>query len=135
MCVPATNSSSRRAVFAQPWQGGILMGTTERPYRGAPEAVAPTAAEIEYLLGIYNHYFRRGLGPGDVLSSFAGLRVLPATPESPFARTRETILQEDDPEDPRLFTIYGGKLTSHHATAERLLSRISPLLHDGSRHS
>lgn len=125
--------SDRRAVFAQPWQGNILMGTTERPYHGAPEAVAPTAEEIEYLLGIFNHYFRRGLRPDDIQGAFAGLRVLPATPESPFARTRETILQEDDPKDPHLFTIYGGKLTSHHATAMKLLSRVTPLLHDSSR--
>ena len=125
--------SDHRAVFAQPWQGNILMGTTERVYTGAPEAVVPTPEEIDYLLGIFNHYFRRGLHPGDVLSAFAGLRVLPATPGSPFARTRETLLQEDDSKDPHLFTIYGGKLTSHHATAEKLLRRVSPLLRDGSR--
>ena len=120
--------ADHRAVFVQPWQGNILMGTTERIYVGAPEAIAPIPEEIEYLLHIFNHYFRRRLSPENVLASFTGLRVLPASPASPFLRTRETILQPDDAADPRLFTVYGGKLTSHHATAEKLLRRVLPVL-------
>ena len=120
--------ADHRAVFVQPWQGNILMGTTERIYVGEPEAIAPTPEEIKYLLHIFNHYFQRRLSTGDVLTSFAGLRVLPTSPESLFQRTRETILQPDDAADPRLFTIYGGKLTSHHATAEKLLRRVLPVL-------
>ena len=117
-----------RAVFVMPWKGHTLMGTTETPYAGDPAMVAPLESEVDYLLDIHNHYFGRNLGKQDVIESFAGLRVLPAAGSSPFRRSRETILHPDDASNPRLFTIYGGKLTAYRATAERLLERIKPLL-------
>ena len=42
-----------------PWHGQLLVGTTETRFRGDPAAVAPTAAELHYLLGVLKHYFPR----------------------------------------------------------------------------
>ena len=117
-----------RAVFVLPWKNNIMVGTTELNYHGDPTDVRPTAAEIDYLLEIYNHYFKRELASADVIEAFAGLRVLPAGGGNASSKSRETHFHEDDPALPRVVSIYGGKLTSYRATAEKLLRRIKNVL-------
>lgn len=118
----------RRAIFAMPWRGNIMVGTTESLYRGDPAAVRPREDEIGYLLGVYNHYFERRAERGDVIETFAGLRVLPHSAQTAFHRSRDTLLQVDRARCPRVLSIYGGKLTSHRITAERVIANIRPLL-------
>ncbi len=117
-----------RAVFVVPWKHNIMVGTTERHYQGDPADVSPTAAEIDYLLEIYNHYFNRELTSEDMIDVFAGLRVLPGGDENASSKSRETHFHENDPDQPRVVSIYGGKLTSYRATAEKLLQRINKVL-------
>ncbi len=112
----------RRAVFVLPWKGRTLVGTTETEYQGDPESVAPLPAEVEYLLDGYQQFF-----PGRalrVLSSWAGLRVLPSGDGRAFSRSRETQLPVDDPADPHLISILGGKLTGYRATALKVLAKV-----------
>lgn len=119
--------TDRRAVFLLPWGEHSMLGTTENLYRGDPSGVQALAAEENYLLAVLQHYF-----PGrsmQVVDRFAGLRVLPATGSAAFQRTRETHLPVDNPRQPRLISIYGGKLTGYRATAHkvlRLLHRTLP---------
>jgi glycerol-3-phosphate dehydrogenase len=115
-----------RAVFVMPWQGRILLGTTETAFHGDPAAVAPRPEEIEYLLETFARYFPGR--PARVLESFAGLRVLPHGGGAHFRRSRETVLATDDDRRPRLVTIYGGKLTGYRATAARVLRRLAATL-------
>lgn len=119
----------KRAVFVMPWQGNMLLGTTETPYRGDPAKVAVLADEQAYLLETFAHYFPQyRAAPAEILSSFSGLRVLPATNGTAFGRSRETLLIPDRESNPRLVSIYGGKLTAYRATAQRVLTRILPVL-------
>jgi len=113
----------RRAVFVMPWQGHTLIGTTETPYQGDPAKAVPLEAEIEYLLRTWNHYFEPALQRASVIDCFAGLRVLPASDNNPFNRSRDTLLHRD-PDAPHVLTIYGGKLTSHRHTAERVIAML-----------
>lgn len=120
-------SRDHRAVFAMPWHGRILVGTTETHYEGNPANVTPLKEEQDYLLETFSHYFPayRPLQHHDIVSSFAGLRVLPASGESAFQRSRETIFHLDRLVRPRLLSIYGGKLTTYRATAEKVLNQLS----------
>jgi len=116
----------RRAVFVMPWKDRTLVGTTETPWHEDPDRHAPTAREIDYLERTFAHYFpTRPLVRRD---AWAGLRVLPASPRAAFFRPREVMLQVDDVIQPRLLTIYGGKLTGYRLTAERVLARLLPAL-------
>lgn len=119
-----------RAVFVIPWQDAVMVGTTETPYQGDPDAVRPLPEELEYLRGVIAHYFPAYRGPGapEVTSAFAGLRVLPAAQGTAFHRTRETLLEADRTRSPRFLAIYGGKLTGWRATAERVLRRFESTL-------
>jgi len=118
--------SDRRAVFIMPWEGKTLVGTTESPFDGDPENVRPLSAEIDYLRETLARYFPSR--DTEVLESFAGLRVLPRQSGSFFRRPRETIFLADDPREPRLITLYGGKLTAYRSSGLKLLRRLRPAL-------
>jgi glycerol-3-phosphate dehydrogenase len=119
-----------RAVFVMPWQGALMIGTTETKFRGDPAAVAPTAAEIHYLLGVVKHYFPRfrASQAAEIAASFAGLRVLPGGAGHAFHRSRETMLIPDRARRPRVLSIYGGKLTTWRAVSQRALGLLAPSL-------
>jgi len=113
----------QRAVFVMPWHQQILIGTTENVYRGNPADVKPLPDEIDYLLQTYHHYFPQ-VQQRNVVSAFAGLRVLPASSASPFKRRRDVQLLLDNEDEPRLLSIVGGKLTAYRATAEQVMRRL-----------
>lgn len=116
-----------RAVFVMPWKGQVMVGTTETRFVGDPARVAPTAAEVHYLLGVLKHYFPRWrqVSEADVIERFAGLRVLPAGSDRAFHRSRETQLVLDRHTRPRVLSVYGGKLTTWRAVSERALDDIA----------
>lgn len=120
----------RRAVFAMPWQGKILVGTTETPFEGDPASVDPRPEEQDYLLETLGHYFPayRTKDRVRVLDTFAGLRVLPAGKGRAFGRPRETVLHTDRRSRPRMVTVYGGKLTVYRSTAQKIIKRLAKSL-------
>jgi glycerol-3-phosphate dehydrogenase len=124
------NPADGRAVFVMPRGTQTLVGTTETVFNGDPDEVCPHPAEIEYLLRVVRRYFARwrDLHSSAVVEAWAGLRVLPAGRAAAFKRSRETILEADDRQRPRYLSIYGGKLTTYRATAQRVLDRIRPSL-------
>jgi len=118
--------ADRRAVFLIPWKGHMMVGTTETPYRGDPECIAPLESEVEYLIATLRRYMpARAV---DLLGSWAGLRVLPKTSSSAFSRPRDVTFTYDDETAPRLVAIWGGKLTGYRATAHKVLAALSPRL-------
>src|SRR5574337_968847 len=55
-------NDDRRVIFVNPYDGDLcLIGTTDIPYEGAPEAVTIDAAERAYLLRVVNRYMRHQL--------------------------------------------------------------------------
>ena len=115
-----------RAVFAMPREGSLLVGTTEAVYTGDPAAVVPVAEDQRYLLEVLAHYFPyyRDSARSEVLSAYAGVRVLPKGTGAAFNRPRETIMATDRDITPRVLSIYGGKLTTWRATAAKVMRRI-----------
>src|SRR5690606_29263208 len=94
-----------RAVFALPWQGKLLLGTTETPHLGAPETAHCHPHEIHYLLDVLKHYFPDLHPLPSSAESFAGLRVLPKADGSAFNRPREVMVCTDRTEQPRVLTV------------------------------
>ena len=108
-----------------PWQGRLLVGTTETRYSGDPENVVPLPEEKAYLEQVVRDYFPEL--QGEVVGQFAGLRVLPAGAGGFWHRSRAVILHTHTAA-PRLLSIYDGKLTNYRATAEKVIRRLRPLL-------
>lgn len=120
-----------RIMFVLPWSDLTLIGTTDDYYEGAPEDVSPTADDVRYLLDSTNHLFPEArLTRDDVLSAWAGLRPLVAMTDADEDAgegdvSRDFTIRE---EPPGLFTLAGGKLTSHRAMAEETVDAVAPLL-------
>jgi len=118
----------KRAVFVLPWQGRLMVGTTEKIHYGAPEDAQCSIEERDYLLEVLLHYFPDLSIDLNQVDSFTGLRVLPRSDKSAFSRTREVLFEVDNEACPRLLSVMGGKLTTYRATALAALARIKSSL-------
>jgi glycerol-3-phosphate dehydrogenase len=116
-----------RAVFVLPWHTHTLVGTTETAYIGNPAETTPLPHEVEYLLKTLRDHFPHA--DTRIRTQFSGLRVLPASSEKAFSRSRDIRLTDDR----GLISLYGGKLTAYRATADHLLERARPYLPERSR--
>lgn len=120
--------ADKRAVFALPWHGQLMVGTTEKIHQGLPDAAFCTAEERAYLLATLRFYFPALLIDDQQVETFAGLRVLPGSEKAAFGRSRDVMFSVDDESHPRVLTVMGGKLTTYRATAEAALARVLPSL-------
>jgi len=114
-----------RAIFVIPWKGKALIGTTETLFSGNLEDVVALDKEVDYLLCNYNYYFSRKKPSvrKDVVTKFAGLRVLMSSNDIAFKRSRDTYLIAHNKKSD-FVTICGGKLTAYRHTADRVLKMI-----------
>ncbi|MFL6674492.1 MAG: glycerol-3-phosphate dehydrogenase/oxidase [Massilia sp.] len=106
-----------RPVFAFPWEGVTLVGTTDVDHADALERQASiTRAELDYLLAALRFQFPQlGLGEADVLSTFAGVRPVidSGSHGAPSKEAREHAVWSED----GLVGVTGGKLTTFRAIA------------------
>ena len=72
--VPHTDDG--RVLFAVPWLGRVIVGTTDTPVAAAALEPRPLPQEIDFLLGHAGRYLTGHPRASDVLSCFAGLRPL-----------------------------------------------------------
>ena len=112
-----------RTIFALPWLGRTLVGTTDNDYQGPLDHVSPAAGEIDYLLQAVNEFFGRSLRPGDLTGAFAGVRPLISTgdPKKSVDISRKAELYETSS---GMITITGGKLTTWRRMAKMTVDRI-----------
>jgi glycerol-3-phosphate dehydrogenase len=117
MLVPKTDDG--RVVFAIPWLGRVLVGTTDTPVAEPVAEPRPLAEEIDFLLRHAARYLTRHPAPGDVRSAFAGLRPLISPPREGAASTsRLTREHAAVVSGSGLVTITGGKWTTYRRMAE-----------------
>lgn len=74
-----------------PWNDEFsIIGTTDMEYHGDPQGVKIDENEINYLLNVYNHYFKKPLSRNDIVWSYSGVRPLcDDESDSPQAVTRD----------------------------------------------
>ncbi len=106
-----------RPVFAFPWEGATLVGTTDVDHRdGLANEAAITRAELDYLLAALRAQFPQlDLGEADVLATYAGVRpVVDSGPgDAPSKAGREHAVWCGA----GLVSVAGGKLTTFRAIA------------------
>ncbi len=112
-----------RSIFALPWLGHTLIGTTDNDYEGPLDHIMPSDGDVDYLLQAVNDFFGTELAPGDLTGAFAGVRPLIATgdPRKSVDISRKAELYETSS---GMITITGGKLTTWRRMAKMTVDRM-----------
>lgn len=118
--VPAAGG---RFIFALPWLGRSLIGTTDNDYDGDIDHVQPALEDVDYLLEATNAFFGTSLSRNQVTGAYAGVRPLISTGDSRKSVdiSRKAELYETSS---GLITITGGKLTTWRRMAKLAVDRL-----------
>jgi glycerol-3-phosphate dehydrogenase len=112
-----------RTIFALPWYGRVLVGTTDNDYEGDIDRIPPSGIDVEYLLDALNAYFGTTVGPDQLTGAYAGVRPLISSgdPKKSVDISRRAELYETSS---GMLTITGGKLTTFRRMAAQVVDRI-----------
>lgn len=120
--VPRTTDG--RVLFAVPWLGATVIGTTDTPRGDAPMEPRPMAEELDFLLGETRRSLGVALGPADVASVWVGLRPLVGAvgeDGGTAAISREHLIAR---EAAGFVTVTGGKWTTYRAMADDVMAAL-----------
>ncbi len=116
--VPKTEDG--RIIFAIPWLGRVVIGTTDIPATNVAMEPGHDASEIDFLLETINPYLARPITPADILSIFSGLRPLVTGNQANTSKlSREHHI---DISASGMITVAGGKWTTYRRMAEDTLN-------------
>jgi glycerol-3-phosphate dehydrogenase len=122
------HTSDGRVLFAIPWHGHTLVGTTDTPVHEATLEPVAQEREIDFVLETASHYLAKKPTRGDVLSVFAGIR--PLVREGGQGNTAalsrgHTIRVEKS----GMITVSGGKWTTYRNMAQDCVNHAATLAH------
>jgi len=120
------HTSDGRVLFAIPWHGHVLVGTTDTPVGSATLEPVAMESEIEFILATAAQYLAKKPARDDVLSVFAGIRPLVRAEgvANTAALSRDHVIHIDAS---GLMTICGGKWTTYRRMAEDCVDQAATL--------
>jgi len=123
--VPKTDDG--RVIFAIPWLGRLLVGTTDDEVTHEDELVVKRS-EAEYLLRQLNRYLSRPFAVDDIVGGFAGVR--PLVRAGKVGKTKKLIREHEVEVDRAsgLVSVLGGKWTTYRAMAEDAINAVQQQL-------
>jgi glycerol-3-phosphate dehydrogenase len=120
------HTSDGRVMFAIPWHGHTLVGTTDTPIAEATLEPRALSQEIDFLLETTTLYLDRAVTRADVLSVFSGIRPLVKSGgggiTAALSRSHTVHIDESG-----LLTITGGKWTTYRNMAEDCVNHATTL--------
>lgn len=125
MLIPKTDDG--RVLFAIPWNGRLLVGTTEQEV--SPEdSFFVNREDIAFMLGQLNKYLEQPVSSSQIVSGFAGARPLVSANENQSTQkiARDDVIETDPLSG--LISIMGGKWTTHRAMAEDTINAVQKAL-------
>lgn len=115
--IPKTDDG--RVLFAVPWHGRVVVGTTDTPVATASLEPRALDEEINFIFTQITRYLTRDPTRADVLSVYAGLRpLIKADASSTAALSRDHLISISDS---GLITLAGGKWTTYRKMAEDVI--------------
>jgi glycerol-3-phosphate dehydrogenase len=120
------HTSDGRVLFAIPWHGHTLVGTTDTPISEPTLEPRAREEEIAFVLDTAAHYLARPPSRADVLSVFVGIRPLVRSGDvkSTAALSRDHTIHIDGS---GLLTVTGGKWTTYRNMAEDCVNQAAEL--------
>jgi glycerol-3-phosphate dehydrogenase len=128
--VMVPHTSDGRVLFAIPWHGHTLVGTTDTPIAGLALEPVAMEEEIEFILNTAREYLNKTPTRKDVLSVFAGIRPLVAARDAERGVLKTSTLSRDhviEIDRSALITICGGKWTTYRHMAEDCVDQAATL--------
>lgn len=124
LMVPKT--ADGRVLFAVPWLGKVILGTTDTPRSDLAREPLPFKEEVDFILTESARYLRRAPTRDDVKSVWVGLRPL-VKPQDDDGDNTKGISREHTVLVSRsgLVTVTGGKWTTYRAMAEDVLDKCA----------
>jgi glycerol-3-phosphate dehydrogenase len=118
------HTSDGRVLFAIPWHGHTLVGTTDTPIATPTLEPPPLAEEIEFILETAAQYLVKPPTREDVLSVFVGIRPLVKSGDGKLtaALSRDHTIHFDAS---GLLTTTGGKWTTYRNMAEHTVDQAA----------
>lgn len=115
-----------RPFFILPWNGQVLVGTTDIRDDTDPGELRASAQELDYLLAEVNTLFPEArLERTDINHTYAGMRPLPRQTDGPeSAITRAHEVRHHRKTARGLYSIIGGKLTTFRSLALDVMRQI-----------
>jgi glycerol-3-phosphate dehydrogenase len=111
-----------RVSFAVPWEGMLLLGTTDTLYEGDPGEVAATPEDVDQILAEAAVALDPSVLRAEaIVSTYAGLRVLPGAEGSTARARRETVYLRGAA---GMLSVAGGKLTTYRRIALGALGQV-----------
>jgi glycerol-3-phosphate dehydrogenase len=122
LMVPKT--ADGRVLFAVPWLGKVILGTTDTPRQDLAREPEPFREEVEFILNESAQYLRKAPLRSDVKSVWVGLRPL-VKPQDDDGDDTKALSREHTVLVSRsgLVTVTGGKWTTYRAMAEDVLEK------------
>lgn len=115
-----------RVSFAIPWEGQLLLGTTDEPYDGDPADVSCTDDDVAQILGEAGQAVAaEQLDVADLRYRFAGLRVLPLGDGDTQRAKRETVVSQGSR---GMVSVAGGKWTTFRRIGLDVLDQVAELV-------
>ncbi|MGX5650502.1 FAD-dependent oxidoreductase [Hydrogenophaga borbori] len=122
LLVPRTRDG--RVLFAVPWLGKLILGTTDTPRQDLAREPEPFAQELSFILDEASRALSRPVRRADIRSAWVGLRPLVAPPSDGGAGTKALSREHTVVVDRNgLVTVTGGKWTTYRAMAEDVLQQ------------
>ncbi|TCT08681.1 glycerol-3-phosphate dehydrogenase/oxidase [Paralcaligenes ureilyticus] len=123
MLVPKTQDG--RVLFAVPWLGKLILGTTDTPRHDLAREPDAYAREVDFILRESAKYLKRAPSRADVKSIWVGLRPLVRPPDDEEGDNTKKISREHTvlASPSGLITVTGGKWTTYRAMAEDVLRK------------
>ena len=122
LLVPKTEDG--RVLFAVPWLGKVILGTTDTPRSDMPREPQAFEDEVAFILNESARYLSKPLSRSDVRSVWVGLRPLVKRTAEEDKNTKG-LSREHSVSVSRsgLVTVTGGKWTTYRAMAEDVLAQ------------
>ncbi|HPQ99425.1 MAG: FAD-dependent oxidoreductase [Saprospiraceae bacterium] len=125
LLIPETRDG--RVVFALPFAGRTLLGTTDTPMTDPNQEPAVLQEEVEYLLQTLNPYLEVPIRPEQVKAGFGGIRPLITTSEKEGTKSLLRDHEVEYDETSGLISLLGGKWTTYRLMASDTVDRILEL--------
>lgn len=123
LLIPKTEDG--RVLFAVPWLGKTVLGTTDTPREDVAAEPTPFKDEVEFILREAGKYLSKQPTRADVLSVWVGLRPLVRPPQDEDGHTQTKAISREHTvlvDESGLVTVTGGKWTTYRAMAEDVLT-------------